>query len=238
MGKTAFSDGMYHEIMRTVHTMAARMGRLITCPVPARDILMTMIKDEEELAFMQRAHAAGMRDGQYATYFTFPLNDLLHIQLDAAWIGGVTLPSHFTRRQPNLSPDQTAALTDYAERKRALSDHWTNLSILLQHLQSHCTSPQQVRYVLPCLIGIMSNSDSPHVRKLASKLTPTPIIRNRPTIYPEMRPIIEASNRLVSQAILLKDATLPDDNHVPIVRVQGRVICSWSDDVSVPRVQV
>ena len=141
-------------------------------------------------------------------------------------------------RTMQLTPDKLEALKAFCERKMALSDHWTNLRMLLRHLDYTCKSPQQVRYVMPSVVGLLSHDH--RTKQLATKLTPMPTLRSKPTVHASMRPIIEASNRLISQAKLICDSKAPTDpEHVHLsVSVQGGVICPWESEITVSRVQV
>lgn len=234
---SAFNQSVMSILDDVIVEYAKAMGKLFPVPVSAREILTSMLVDEHEMEFLKRAKSLGLRSPNYSSWVSVQVHDMCSVNLDGTLLD-VPLPAHFHKRTMQLTPDKLEALKAFCERKMALSDHWTNLRMLLRYLNDTCKSPQQVRYVMPSVVGLLSHDR--RTKQLATKLTPMPTLRSKPTVHASMRPIIEASNRLISQAKLICDSKAPTDpEHVHLsVSVQGGVICPWESEMTVSRVQV
>ncbi len=236
---TAFNQGVSSLVNEVISLYAKDMGKLITTEVTALEIVNSLFENEDELAFLKRAKELGLRSTNYSSYINIQTHDLCSIMVNTDVVG-VPLPRNFEKRKMQLSDDRLALLKTYCERKLALSDHWTNVSLLFRYLNDTCSSAQQVRYIMPSVVGLLSYDK--RTRGLASKLTPLPKLRAKPTIYPEMRPIIETSNRLIAQAKLIKNDTVVDqrasDPYELKVHMNGYVSAGWNSEVTVSRVQL
>ena len=208
--RTAFTSATMVMIDNTISALSSAMGSLIKCPVTADDIIDVMIPAEDKL-ILEQAARLGLRSGVYHSMVYMKLNDYctLHINLTNA---GFPLPKYLDGKYVNAIrlPDQMQAeIDDYALKKRAMSDHWTQVRALVGFLDDTCTSPQQVRYLLPCIIGLLSHSIQ--TAPLAKRLTGIPTLRNKPVVSPSVRDAIAAVQRTVTQALLIpKDMVVPN----------------------------
>lgn len=233
---SAFNQGVSSIINEVINLHARDMGKLITTEVTALEIVNSLFANEDELAFLKRAKEIGLRSTNYSSYINVQVHDLCSIMINTDVVG-VPLPRGFEKRQMKLPDDRLALLKAYCERKLALSDHWSNVSMLFRYLNDTCSSAQQVRYIMPSVVGLLSYDK--RTRSLASKLTPLPKLRSKPTIYPEMRPIIETSNRLIAQAKLIKtDVERGSDPYELKVSMNGYVMCGWNSEITVSRIQL
>lgn len=233
---SAFNQGVSSIINEVINMHARDMGKLITTEVTALEIVNSLFESEDELAFLKRAKEIGLRSPNYSSYINVQVHDLCSIMVNTDVVG-VPLPRGFEKRQMKLPDDRLALLKAYCERKLALSDHWSNVSMLFRYLNDTCSSAQQVRYIMPSVVGLLSYDK--RTRSLASKLTPLPKLRSKPTIYPEMRPVIETSNRLIAQAKLIKtDVERGSDPYELKVHMGGYIMCGWNTEVTVSRIQL
>lgn len=234
---TAFNQGITSIVDEVINEYGKAMGKLIPVPVSAQEVLTSMLVDNDEYEFLKRAKSLGLRSPTYTSWVSVQVHDLCSIQLNGDLLN-VPLPAQFHKRTMQLSSDKLAALKEFCERKMALSDHWTNTRMLFRYLNETCKSPQQVRYVMPSVVGLLSYDR--RTRPLATKLTPIPTLRTKPVVHASMRPIIEASNRLISQAKLIIDSKAPTSPEYQnlSVNIQGMITCPWHDEMTASRVQV
>lgn len=208
--RTAFTTSTMVIVDNSIGSLSRAMGSLIKCPITVADIVKELIP-ADDVALLKQASRLGLRSGVYHSMVHMKLNEFcsLHINLEGV---GFPLPKYLDGKYLSgiKLPDQMQAeLGDYALKKRAMSDHWTQVRSLISFLDDTCTSPQQVRYLLPSIIGVLAYATQ--TTPLAKRLTNIPTIRNKPHVSPAVREAIASVQRTVTQALLLpKDMVVPD----------------------------
>jgi uncharacterized protein YqgV (UPF0045/DUF77 family) len=198
--RTAFSSAIMNVMDESIGKLHHAMTNLIKCPLTNRDVA-THLLHPDDLPILQRAQEFGLRSGVWRDKITLKLDSVTSVNIDMSSLK-LPLPAYVANGNHVPLPEHILqVLADTAAKKLAMSDHWTKVRALVGHLDDTCTSPQQVRYLLPCMVGLLSYDH--RTAPLARRLTPMPHLRVVPTVSPAVRGAIADVQRVITQALLI-----------------------------------
>jgi hypothetical protein len=207
--RTAFSGAIMSVLDDTINKLHRSMAYLIKPALTNKEIAAHLIK-KEDLPLLIRAKELGLRSGVYRDAVGLKIHDLVTVNVDMSSLD-LPLPKYVDNsvtKDIELPDNIKEQLAVFASKRLAVSEHWTKVRALVGHLDDNCTSPQQVRYLLPCIIGLLAYDSK--TAPLARRITPMPHLRTPPSVSPSVRDAIAEVQRTVTQALLIPKDLPPE----------------------------
>jgi hypothetical protein len=207
--RTAFSGAIMTVLDNSINMLHRSMSHLIKSPLTNKEIATHLIK-KEDMPLLMRAKELGLRSGVYRDAVGLKIHDNVTVNIDMSSLD-VPLPKYVDNgvtKDIELPDHIKEQLAVFASKRLAVSEQWTKVRALVGHLDDNCTSPQQVRYLLPCIIGLLAyDLKTAH---LARRITPMPNLRIPPSVEPNIREAIAEVQRTVTQGLLIPKDLPPE----------------------------
>lgn len=97
--------------------------------------------------------------------------------------------------------DLVAALVASAKEHADVSIDWGYVKMVFKYLNQECDTPQQLRYIWPSVLGLMSLNDDLGV--VRQELMHNVVPRKLPTLLPEVRALCKTTAATVTMALML-----------------------------------
>jgi hypothetical protein len=207
--RTAFSRAIMTVLDATINTLHHSMAQLIKSPLTNKEIAVHLIK-KEDMPLLIRAKELGLRSGVWRDVAGLKIHDIVTVNIDMSVLD-IPLPKYVDNgvmKDIELPDNIKELLATFASKRLAVSEHWTKVRALVGHLDDNCMSPQQVRYLLPCVIGLLAYDSK--TAPLARRITPMPHLRNPPSVSPNVRDAIAEVQRTVTQGLLIPKNLPPE----------------------------
>jgi hypothetical protein len=214
----------------TIGNLHKSMAHLIKSPLTNKEIAIHLIK-QEDMPLLIRAKELGLRSGVYRDTVGLKIHDLVTVNIDMSVLD-IPLPKYVDNgvmKDIELPDNVKELLAAFASKRLAMSEHWTKVRALVGYLDDNCTSPQQVRYLLPCIIGLLAYD--PKTAPLARRITPMPHLRIPPSVSPNVREAIFEVQRTVTQALLVPKDLPPEytPEGKPYLTFSGSILYGWGE---------
>lgn len=121
--------------------------------------------------------------------------------------------------QPNAPSDLVTRVDDWVARRVQIGTDFSRANVVLEHLDTQCSSGSQVRYAWPSVVALARMNEATH--KLAEQLAPFRQPRTIPPLTYEFRQALRKASATVSGALLLEDDIPQVPTEVTVVEVKG-----------------
>lgn len=194
----AFSHSTFHCITSAHTRLRDRMVSMFEFTIDPHQLFELLVSPEDR-AVLKRAKELGLRSPSYHSVVTLRVGPHT-VNVDCEKCG--PLPHDLTGKKYDLNPSWpfAQAVTDWAYELGSLYEEFDEGDQILALLHDKCSSPKQVRYLLPAIVTLLSIGEC---EELASKLSTTPTVRGLPALPPGVRQAIMNYNSLIAKASLL-----------------------------------
>lgn len=220
---SAFSTQMLYNLHNANDKLARRMASLFECTIDPVLIYNTIIPDDDRIV-LKRAKELGCKSRNYHSQVTFAhrsgryVVDLEHV--------GIVPPTYVEKRQTldenyPFAPDMIA----WGGQVHTVAANFTIGRELISLLSERCKSTKQVRYFLPGILVLLKTAG---YEDLASKVADTQMLRNPPSLPPNVRPYLAEYNSLLSKVSLLPTEDRGRRRNEPMFRTDEEVLVPWT----------
>lgn len=228
--RTAFSAATMTILDATIGKLHHSMAHLIKSPLTNKEIAVHLIK-KEDMPLLLRAKELGLRSGVWRDVAGLKIHDLVTVNIDMSVLD-LPLPKYVDNgvvKDIELPDNIKELLAAFASKRLEMSEQWTKVRALVGYLDDNCTSPQQVRYLLPCIIGLLAYDSK--TAPLARRITPMPHLRISPSVSPNVREAIFEVQRTVTQALLIPKDLPPEyaPEGKPYLTFTGSILYGWTE---------
>ena len=194
----ALSKSAFQSVIGAHATLLNRMTSIHEVKIDPRQVVEAVV-NPDDLEICARAKELGMRAGHYHSIITL-VHDTNHINVDCEV--SAPLPIYAMQKNYPMKSEWPFAekLMAWADSMSEVCDRFRRGEQVLHLLDSICSSPKQVRYLLPGIVTLLKVGNE---EELASKLSDTPTGRNIPPLPAGARQAIADYNALIAQASLL-----------------------------------
>lgn len=200
----AFNRNVFYSLTSAHSTLRDRMLALHKITIDPKKIVTALVP-EQDITVLKRAAELGLRGSVYSSSISFRHDTVNKITIDCNNVG-FPLPKSVAEEDHTLDSNWSFSekLTEWGDRMAATYFDFELGEEVLQMLQDRCTSPKQVRYVLPGIVTLCSIAGQD---ELANKLAVSGALRDPPTLPPGSRQAVMDYNALIAKASLLPERT-------------------------------
>lgn len=232
--KRAFKSIVSERIENVIERLFQRSKRTLSVPKVTYKEMLNLIAPEDHHDVLMRARGICSLGFGGGINESAPINIIKHRGVDVSvefqlnTRTGPVMPNHtlWLNHFP-INSDLALRLEKAACEYADVSINWGMVKMVFKYLNKHCQTAQQMRYLWPSVLGLMSLDDD--LDDIRAELTPNPVPRNLPSLPLTVRNAMRYASATVAMALLLppleNDAVAVKDVGVRFMAADSGGIC-------------